>query len=81
MNKNTFLNTFGWYGTIVVLLSYALISMNFVTANNIWYQLLNFTGAIGLTAIASHKKDHPLVVLNAVWVIIALMALIKILWQ
>ncbi|HUD03949.1 MAG TPA: hypothetical protein VMR73_00460, partial [Candidatus Paceibacterota bacterium] len=80
MNRNTFVNTFGWYGAIVTLLAYALISAGFFGANNVWYQALNFTGAIGLTSIAAYKKDYPLVVLNAVWAVIAFIFLIKILW-
>ena len=81
MNKNSFLETFGWYGAVVTLLAYALISEGFFGANNIWYQLLNFTGAIGLTVVASYKKDYPLIVLNAIWAIIALAMIVKILWQ
>ena len=80
MNKNTFLNAFGWYGTIVILLSYVLISANVVGANNFWYQMLNFTGGVGVTIISSHKKNYPLVALNAVWAVIAFIALIKIIY-
>jgi len=79
--KNSFLETFGWYGAVVTLLAYALITEGFFGANNIWYQILNFTGAIGLTAIATRKKDYPLIALNAVWALIALVATIKIVWQ
>ncbi len=79
MNK-TFLETFGWYGAAVTLVAYALITAGIFGAGNIWYQLLNFTGAIGLTSIASYKKDYPLVILNAVWALIAFIALIKIMY-
>ena len=80
MNKSTFLNTFGWYGAVVTLAAYALITAGIFNANNIWYQLLNLTGAIGLTTIAKHKKDYPLIALNAVWGLIAFIALIKIIY-
>lgn len=80
MTKNTFLESFGWYGAVVTLAAYGLISAGIFGADNIWYQLLNFTGGIGLTAIASYKKDYPLIALNAVWAIIALAMMIKIIY-
>ena len=80
MTRNNFLETFGWYGAVVTLLAYALISEGFFCANNIWYQLLNLTGGIGLTAIASYKKDYPLIALNAIWAIIALAMIVKIIY-
>ena len=80
MNK-TFLNTFGWYGAVATLAAYAFITMGIFNAGNLWYQILNFTGAIGLTSIASYKKDYQLIVVNAVWALIACIGLIQIIWR
>ena len=78
--KRVAIETFGWYGAAATLAAYALISAGLFGAGNIWYQLLNLTGALGLTTVAFYKKDWPLVALNAVWAVIAFIALIKIIY-
>ena len=75
-----FIEIFGWYGAFAILLAYALISFSMLDANNIWYQLLNVTGGAGLTAIAFVKNDNQLVLVNAIWVIIGLIILFKIIF-
>ncbi len=70
---------FGWYGVIAILAAYALVSFNVVVAKSYVYQLLNFTGALGIVLEAASKKDKQPVALNAIWAIIALIAIIQLL--
>ncbi len=70
----------GWYGTAAILLAYILVSFNAISGNDITFQLLNLTGAIGFIIIASYKKVKQTVVLNAFWGAIAVVAILNILW-
>ena len=79
MNKNTVAEIAGWYGTAAILLAYTLVSFDIVMSDSVWFQLLNLTGALGIIAIALHKKVKSSVVLNIVWSGIAIIALAKIL--
>jgi len=68
----------GWYGVLAMLLAYALLSFNVIASNDIIYQLLNFTGAIGIVVISLIKKAYQPATLNTIWAIIALIALLTI---
>ncbi|MFH1181559.1 MAG: hypothetical protein V1702_01240 [Candidatus Woesearchaeota archaeon] len=71
--------TIGWYGASAILLAYALVSFNFLSPSTFLYQILNVTGALGIVYISFKKKAYPPGVLNIVWAIIALIAIIKLL--
>jgi len=80
--KNSIYELFGWYGTAAILLAYALVSfgMGGVRADSAIYQALNFTGAVGIAIISLKKKAYQPATLNAVWAIIGLIALLKIIF-
>lgn len=69
----------GWYGTIAIVGAYALSSFGVLRSTDLLYQLLNFTGAIGIVAETLSKKDYQPGVLNIIWSLIALIAILKIL--
>lgn len=71
-------NIFGWYGVLAILLAYLLVSLNLIMAKSAAYQLLNLTGALGIVIEALSKKDTQPAVLNSVWAIIAIVALIRL---
>lgn len=77
--RNIFLETLGWYGVVATLLAYALISASVVDAHNLWYQGLNFTGALGVTVQTYYRRDYQPFWLNLIWAGIALIAIISIL--
>lgn len=80
-NKKEFaLETFGWYGTVATLAAYALISFGVLPSDSFWFQVLNLTGALGLTTISFYKKTYQPAVLDLIWAGIALVALIKIIF-
>ena len=71
----------GWYGTVAILIAYASVSFGWLTSDNLIFQLLNFTGAIGIVIISLLKKAYPPATLNIIWSIIALVALIGMLMR
>jgi hypothetical protein len=71
---------FGWYGMIAIVLAYALINFNILTSNDIAYQLLNCSGALGLFWVSFKKHDYQPEILNLVWALIALVAILKIIF-
>lgn len=75
----TAIETFGWYGTIAIVLAYTLVSFSFMDPSNIWYQVLNGTGALGIVAVSLYKRTYQPGVLNIIWAIIAGIAIIRIL--
>ena len=76
--KHLGLEIFGWYGTVAILLAYALVSLHIVDSFNLWYQILNLTGALGIVFESLHKKDYQPGVLNLIWSVIAIIALVQI---
>lgn len=79
--KQKLIEIVGWYGTVAIVLAYALTSFGLFTTNNVFYQLLNFTGALGIVIEALSKKDYQPGVLNIIWTIIAAIAIIRIIFN
>lgn len=68
----------GWYGAIAIVGAYALLSFDVISAGSMAYQLLNATGALGIVVISFKKKAYQPGVLNIIWTVIAMVAIIKI---
>lgn len=68
----------GWYGVFAILGAYGLVNFNMVDVDSYVYQLLNLTGALGIVTVAAVKKDVQPMVLNTIWALIALVAVIKL---
>jgi hypothetical protein len=77
--KRILIESMGWYGTIAIVLAYALVSFSVVAATGIWYQVLNATGAIGIVIVSFYKKAYQPGVLNILWAVIAVLAVGKVL--
>ena len=71
-------NYFGWYGVLAILVAYLLLSLNVLAAKSLAYQLLNLTGAAGIIVEALAKKDAQPAALNAIWAVIAIIAIAHI---
>lgn len=69
----------GWYGVVAILAAYALVSFNVIAVKSYPYQLLNLTGALCIAIEAASKKDRQPAVLNAIWAVIALIAIVNLL--
>ena len=75
-----FIELFGWYGTIAIVAAYALVSFSILPPSSLIYQLLNGTGSLGIVLVSFHKRAYQPGVLNIVWALIAVIAIIKILF-
>jgi len=69
----------GWYGAAAVLAAYLLLSFNVLQPDQLSFQLLNGSGALALGFEAYRKKDYQPTALNAIWLAIAVIAIIRIL--
>lgn len=72
------LELFAWYGVVGILIAYAFVSFNVLESDSIPFQALNLTGALGIAAVSLLKGVFQSVVLNVVWSLIALVAIINI---
>lgn len=77
MKKNFLSEIIGWYGAAAILCAYGLSSFGFLTPDNPWYQLLNASGAIGIVINVLAKHAYPPAVLNIIWALIAIVALVR----
>lgn len=66
----------GWYGTAAILSAYALSSFRVLATTGCTYQLLNFTGALGVAWVCWHKRTWQAFWLEAIWAAIAIIALL-----
>lgn len=78
-NKQLIVEIAGWYGAVAILGAYALVSFELISSDGLLFQVLNLTGALGIIAIAAYKKVRQSVVLNIVWGVVAVIAIINIL--
>ena len=63
---------------IAIVSAYALNYFGYIGASNPWYAFLNISGSLGIIADSWYHKAWQSVVLNIVWVAIALIALVRI---
>lgn len=76
--KKLFYSVNGWGGAVLILFAYLLVSFSLLSAQSYWYQGLNIVGSFGLTVEAFSKRDQPLAVLNALWVLIGIVAVVQV---
>ena len=76
--RKILLEALGGYGLAATLSAYGLISAGVVNSSNVAYHLLNLTGAVTVATVVWRKRAWPLVVLNLVWMAIAVFALARI---
>jgi hypothetical protein len=78
MIKDIFMQVIGWAGVVFYVISYALLSFERLRADSITYQLLNVCGGICLVVFSCSLADVPNIVVNLIWIIIALVSLMRI---
>ncbi|MCX8035254.1 MAG: hypothetical protein N3A71_03165 [Candidatus Dojkabacteria bacterium] len=70
----------GVLGAIMILGAYFLLSINYLSADNLFYQLLNILGSLVLLCYSFYKKAWANVGINFIWMIIGLFALVSIIF-
>ena len=74
---NKFTEFFGWYGAGAIVLAYALVSFSILQPTDLIFQLLNGSGALGIVLVSWRKRAFQPAVLNVIWTIIAVVAIVK----
>jgi lipid-A-disaccharide synthase-like uncharacterized protein len=68
----------GWIGMALILIAYFLLTSERVVVKSWIYHTINLLGGAGLIFYTYVNRTVPVMVLNILWVFIAISALIKI---
>ena len=69
----------GWFGISFILMAYAFNAFGVLSPTTITYAAFNIIGSTGIIYASAHKKDYQPVVLNFIWIAIAVILMIKVL--
>ena len=69
------IDVLGWLGAASLLSAYAAVSASRLKPNGVVFQCLNLIGAGLLLANSAYHDALPSVAVNAVWIVIGLVAL------
>jgi len=72
------INISGWIGAVMVLSAYFLVSTRRVSGDSVLFQLLNLVGSALIIVNSFHFGAFPSVVVNGVWILIAVYSLLLI---
>ena len=75
MSTNLFIQILGWTGSILFLLSYALVSLKKTAGDSVLYQGMNIVAGVFLVIYTFSLEAYATTGLNAVWVAIGLFTL------
>jgi hypothetical protein len=73
-----FVETIGWLASILIVGAFALNSFGKIEATSKSYQFANLIGGICFVINTIYHHAYPSAVVNVVWVIIAISALLKL---
>jgi len=68
----------GWIGTFLLLTAYVLVSFKKLEGDSIKYQMINVVAGLCLVTNTLYHGAYPPSFLNAVWSIIAVVAIVTI---
>lgn len=68
----------GWLGALLVLGAYGLLTIKKLSSDDIRYHGLNFVGSVCLAIYALVYHAHASMVVNIIWLLIALWAIATI---
>lgn len=76
--NNALQETLGWAGAVMLLAAFALTSYGIWAGTSMEYQLLNLVGSVLLAIYTYLKRAYPNTVLNVIWVVISMVAILRI---
>jgi len=79
MSYETFTYVLSTIGTIMILVAYFMVSTDKTSTKSIRYQLANLIGALFIGLNVVYLKAWPTVALEVAWILIATIAITKIL--
>ncbi|WP_444850684.1 CBU_0592 family membrane protein [Pontibacter ummariensis] len=68
----------GWVGAVFALLAFSLNSLNFISSQSFQYLGMQIFGCSLMALYAASKKAHASWVLNAIFLLIAVIALVRV---
>jgi len=69
----------GWLGFVLIVCAYLFVTIKLVDVSSPTYHLMNLSGAMCMVINASHNKAKPLLWLNIVWALVAIIGLVQLL--
>ncbi len=72
------IDTIGWTGVIIYLVAYGLLGFGFLSAEKVNYHVLNALGGLCLVIFSYHLADQPNLVVNLVWIALAIVSMVRI---
>lgn len=75
--QKRFYDVCGWVGISLVLVSFILTTLKLIAVEDLLYGVLNGVGAFGIIVSSWTKKDLQPVVLNVIWLLVALFGVIR----
>ena len=69
----------GWTGMSLILAAYAFNAFSLIQPQSLVYALANIIGSGGIIYASFYKKDYQPVVLNFIWIAIAIFLMVKVL--
>jgi len=67
----------GWFGVLMILLAFSLSTFDVIDTKSTIYGVMNITGALGIIISSYAKKDFQPVILNVVWLFVAVVGIIR----
>jgi branched-subunit amino acid ABC-type transport system permease component len=67
----------GWAGVLLILAAFTLTTFGIINVKDVAYGVLNFFGALGIIISSYTKKDFQPVILNAIWLLVAVVGIIR----
>ena len=67
----------GWVGVSLILIAYIGITFSVIQPETFLYACINFIGALGIIISSYAKRDFQPVVLNVIWLAVAVIGIIK----
>jgi len=77
-NIEKYFELIGWLGFVLIVSAYLLVTIKLVEVNSATYHLLNLVGALCMVVNARHKGARPLLWLNIVWALVAILGLLQL---
>lgn len=68
----------GWIGTLLVIASYMLLSFGVLRGDSYAYHVLVLAGSLGVAVISFIKQAYQPFAINAFFVVIAILAIVRI---
>lgn len=68
---------FSWYGVFAIISAYILVTLSILPSSSLIVIGLNITGSAGVLIDAWRSRNYQPVVINAIWIIVAVIALVQ----